>query len=148
MGEIDVQTEIDNTRLSLASPIQKGKDSQKENSLPDDHSRILVDKDGITGSGSDGSEVQNERPLSPETRALLCDEEDTMFMAGGGSPSRLLAGHCQSTNQKSNDQEYTKVYAEQERLILTRFRDFLNRLITCGSIKGNFSMLYNFNVER
>ncbi|KAK1551254.1 hypothetical protein Q3G72_032848 [Acer saccharum] len=140
ISKMDGQTERDSTRTSLASSIQEREDHQTEkavlNGVPDDRtSRNLIDKDGIngSGSGSDGGGVQIDRPLSPGTRALMCDEEDTMFMAGG-SPSRL-AGHCQNTTQKSNGHEYTKVYAEQERLILTRFRDFLNRLITCGSIK-------------
>ncbi|CAI0408493.1 unnamed protein product [Linum tenue] len=31
--------------------------------------------------------------------------------------------------------DYSEVYAEQERLVLTSFRDFLTRLISCGSIK-------------
>ncbi|CAL1373471.1 unnamed protein product [Linum trigynum] len=31
--------------------------------------------------------------------------------------------------------DFSEVYAEQERLVLTSFRDFLTRLISCGSIK-------------
>ncbi|XP_022731706.1 protein tesmin/TSO1-like CXC 5 [Durio zibethinus] len=90
--------------------------------------------DGSGNSGADGDDVQNGRPLSPGTRALMCDEEDVMFMAAG-SPN-VLTGHSQNMTQKSsNGHECTEVYVEQEKLVLTRFCDFLNQLITCGTIK-------------
>ncbi|XP_039014647.1 mannose-6-phosphate isomerase-like [Hibiscus syriacus] len=38
------------------------------------------DADGSGNSGEDENDVQNGRPLSHGTRALMCDEEDTMFM--------------------------------------------------------------------
>ncbi|KAE8735232.1 Protein tesmin/TSO1-like CXC 8 [Hibiscus syriacus] len=92
------------------------------------------DADGSGNSGADENDVQNGRPLSPGTRALMCDEEDTMFMEVK-SPN-LLTNHSRNVTQKSsNGHECTEVYAEQERLVLTLFRDFLNKLITCGSIK-------------
>ena len=93
------------------------------------------DADRSGNSEADGDDVQNGRPLSPGTRALMCDEEDAMFMAAG-SPN-VLADHSRNiTKKSSNGHECTEVYAKQERLVLTRFRDFLNQLITCGSIKG------------
>lgn len=133
-----MQTEREGSRSSVASPIQEGEDSRKghevRNGIPDDRqSGNQMDVDGTSGSGSDGGDMLNERPLSPGTRALMCDEEDSAFMQAG--PQTGLAS--KSTVQKSNAYASTRIYAEQERLILTRFRDFLNRLITCGSIKGN-----------
>lgn len=131
-----IQTERGGSRSSVASSIQECEDSRKgnevHNGIPDDRqSGNQMDVDGTSGSGSDGGDMLNERPLSPGTRALMCDEEDSAFMQVG--PQTGLAS--KSTVQKSNGYESTIIYAEQERLVLTRFRDFLNRLITCGSIK-------------
>lgn len=92
--------------------------------------------------GADEDCVQNGKPLSPRTRALMCEEEDTRFMAIG-SPD-LLANRSQNITQKSlNGHECTEVYAEQESLVLTVFRDFLNQLITRGSIKGKLVVFTN-----
>ncbi|GLT25449.1 hypothetical protein SLA2020_005760 [Shorea laevis] len=91
-----------------------------------------VGRDG--NSVSNQGDVQNGRPLSPGTRALMCDEEDAMFMAAP-SPT-ALQGHCQNmSKESSNDHKRTKIYSEQERLVLTSLRDFLDRLITRGIIK-------------
>ncbi|KAF2304459.1 hypothetical protein GH714_031683 [Hevea brasiliensis] len=55
-----------------------------------------------------------------------------------------MGGLCQNKTQiSSNGHECSEVYAEQEKLILTRFRDFLNRLVTCGSIKASFDGFSN-----
>ncbi|KAE8658102.1 Transcription factor [Hibiscus syriacus] len=113
--------------------------SQKGNGFPstatnDSKSENQGDTDRSGDSGANENDVQNGRPLSPGTRALMCDEEDTMFMETK-SPN-LLTNHSRNITQKSsNGHECTEVYAEQEGLVLTMFRDFLNKLITCGSIK-------------
>ncbi|GMJ15894.1 hypothetical protein like AT4G29000 [Hibiscus trionum] len=134
----DQQTE----RGSIETTVSSGhlrEMSQKENGVPsaatdDRKSENEGDADRSGNSGADENDVQNGRPLSPGTRALMCDEEDTMFMEAK-SPN-LLTNHSQNITQKSsNNHECTEVYAEQERLVLTVFRDFLNKLITCGSIK-------------
>ncbi|XP_021907759.1 protein tesmin/TSO1-like CXC 5 [Carica papaya] len=92
-----------------------------------------VDRDSIINCSAIRDDFQNERPVSPGTRALMCDEKDSILMA---SLATRMAGHCIKTNQTSlKEYEHSEAYAEQERLVLTRFRDFLNRLITCGSIK-------------
>lgn len=99
-----------------------------------------ADRDASSYSGSNGGDVQNSRPMSPGTLALMCDEKDKMFMA-----ARLPNGvgtNSPSMSQKSTQEiGRTKVYAEQERLVLTGFRDFLNHLITRGSIKGKLLLL-------
>ncbi|GMH03303.1 hypothetical protein Nepgr_005142 [Nepenthes gracilis] len=93
-------------------------------------SRNPDDKRGPDDSdGADGSKV---RPMSPGTLALMCDEQDTMFTAD--SP-RGLAGHGGATALQLPEQGITEVYAEQERIVLTKFRDCLNKLITFGEIK-------------
>ncbi|KAK8292245.1 hypothetical protein V6Z12_D06G110100 [Gossypium hirsutum] len=101
-----------------------------------------ANRSGDCGANEDS--VQNGKPLSPRTRALMCDEEDTMFMAVG-SPD-LLTDRSQNITQKSlNGHECTEVYAEQESLVLTVFRDFLNQLITRGSIKGKLVVFTNLD---
>ena len=87
---------------------------------------------GTIDSGSDGVDTHNySRPTSPGTLALMCDEQDEMFLANGGA--------CNGQNmilKSSNSVRCTDVYGEQERLVLTRFWDVLCGLITRGSIKG------------
>ncbi|XP_022750181.1 protein tesmin/TSO1-like CXC 5 [Durio zibethinus] len=137
-SKMDRQTERGSieTIVSSGQPCemsQKGNGIQ--NDATDDHtSENQADADRNGNAGADGDNVQNARPLSPGTRALMCDEEDAMLMAAG-SPN-ALADHSRNMTQKSSNMHgCTEVYAEQERLVLTRFREFLNQLITCGSIK-------------
>ena len=78
--------------------------------------------------------------MSPGTLALMCDEQDTILMAAA-SPNRLMGPGCSTSSQLPHRQDMSEVYAEQERIVLTKFRDCLNRLITLGEIKGKFFCL-------
>ena len=89
----------------------------------------------------DQADIQNGRPMSPGTLALMCDELGSIFM-GRGSPDGIVSNSQNPAVKSSHGQAYTEVYAEQERLVLTKFWNFLNRLITCGSIKGNVYFSY------
>ncbi|KAL9666428.1 hypothetical protein QQ045_000759 [Rhodiola kirilowii] len=84
-------------------------------------------------SGSDGADTM-KRPLSPGTLALMCDEQDTLFMANN-TPNRMTGHGGMSGSQLPNGNEMTEAYAEQERVVLTKLRDTLNRLIYFGEIK-------------
>ncbi|KAL4296339.1 hypothetical protein GQ457_12G023080 [Hibiscus cannabinus] len=122
----------DQTETSLASStqdrLQSHKDSDAEKAMADDCSSAnQVDKAGCEDSSSDGADTPKQRPMSPGTLALMCDEEDTMFVE---APSNGITGHGCSTSS-----QMTEIYAEQERIVLTKFRDCLNRLITFGEIK-------------
>ncbi|XP_024634048.1 protein tesmin/TSO1-like CXC 5 [Medicago truncatula] len=78
----------------------------------------------------------HNRPLSPETLKLMCDELDEMFFGNGSANGVAIDNAYQNMIQKSSNSDgYTAVYAEQERLILTKFRDVLGELIILGSIK-------------
>ncbi|OVA20322.1 CRC domain [Macleaya cordata] len=112
--------------------IQKEQDVQK--AVADDRSSgNQADKTGIDDSGSDGTDVQKGgRPMSPGTLALMCDEQDTMFMAAASPSGATLHSH---NTPLPYGQDMTEVYAEQERLVLTGFRDCLRRIITFGRIK-------------
>ncbi|KAJ6381831.1 hypothetical protein OIU77_030486 [Salix suchowensis] len=82
----------------------------------------------------DGADMPKGRPMSPGTLALMCDEQDTIFMAAA-SPNGLMGYGCNSSSQLPCGQGMTEAHAEQERIVLTKFRDCLNRLITFGEIK-------------
>ncbi|GAB2292293.1 hypothetical protein Dimus_026541 [Dionaea muscipula] len=93
-----------------------------------------ADNIGPHNSSPDNVDASRARPMSPGTLALMCDEQDSMFMADG-SPGGLSGRFC-STSMQSPEQRYTELYAEQERVVLTKFRDCLLRVIQLGDIKG------------
>jgi hypothetical protein len=110
--------------------------NQKETSVASSvqdqgHVNNKAEKSGLVDSNADGSKG---RSLSPETLALMCDERDTMLMVAA-SPNCSV----EPTSQLPNGQD--QVYAEQEKVVLTKFRDCLNRIISCGEVKeSNCSM--------
>ncbi|MED6111952.1 Protein tesmin/TSO1-like CXC 5 [Stylosanthes scabra] len=142
----------DQTEPSLASstqeqlPSQKGADVEKAMS-DDGSSENRIDKVSSDNSSSDGVGVLKGRPMSPGTLALMCDEHDTMFMTAA-SPSEPIAHTCNKSSQLACGQKMTEVYAEQERIVLTKFRDFLNRVITMGEInETKYSSLARSELE-
>lgn len=126
--------------VSLASSTREGNDCQRELDVQktevDDRSNVnRTDKMCTDEFGSDGADVQKGRPMSPGTLALMCDEQDTSFMASA-SPSGA-AGLSRGTPLRSPfGQGMTEIYAEQERRVLTKFRETLQHLITLGNLKG------------
>lgn len=76
---------------------------------------------------------------SPGTLALMCNENDTDFRNsisnGVGDRNADSYGHL------PNGQVITETYVEQEKTVLTTFRDCLNKLITFGELKGKFLTL-------
>ncbi|CAL9122084.1 unnamed protein product [Musa textilis] len=64
--------------------------------------------------------------MSPGTLALLCDEQDTIFM-----PSQAT----NTVSRSFNNQSISEVYVEQERCVLMEFRDYLLKLVTYGQMK-------------
>ncbi|KAL2625870.1 hypothetical protein AAZV13_07G077200 [Glycine max] len=128
----------DQTETSLASSSQEQLPSQKEGHIEktvadDCSSANQTDKISPDNSSSDGADVPKGRPMSPGTLALMCDEQDTMFMTTA-SPIAPMAHACNTSSQFPYGQGMTEVYPEQERIVLTKFRDFLNRVITMGEI--------------
>ncbi|KAL4304473.1 hypothetical protein GQ457_10G000560 [Hibiscus cannabinus] len=129
----------DHAETSVASftqdRMQSLKDSDAEKTVADDCSSAnQADKAGPEECSSDGADMSKGRPMSPGTLALMCDEQDTMFMATA-SPNRIMGHGCSTSSQLPYGQGMTEIYAEQERIVLTKFRDCLNRLITFGEIK-------------
>ncbi|KAK9269290.1 hypothetical protein L1049_001060 [Liquidambar formosana] len=120
---------------SIQDRLQSQKQADVEKAVADDcSSGNQADKIGPDDSSSDGNDLPKVRPMSPGTLALMCDEQDTMFMAAA-SPNGLMGHGCNTSTQLPYAHGMTEVYAEQERIVLTKFRDCLNRLITFGEIK-------------
>ncbi|KAH7682470.1 Lin-54 family protein [Dioscorea alata] len=123
----------DQAEIALASSNQHRDHNQKEpdnrRTSADNCSHVSnADKMSCEESGFDSaSDVPKDgRPMSPGTLALMCDEQDEMFMTS----------QCtNSSTRLSYDNNLTEVYAEQERCVLTEFRDCLWKLITCGKMK-------------
>ncbi|RCV27454.1 hypothetical protein SETIT_5G326500v2 [Setaria italica] len=69
---------------------------------------------------------KSNRPMSPGTLALMCDEQDTMFTTS----QNAIAQQTVAVNQNQSE-----LYAEQERVVLTEFRDCLRKLVTFGRMK-------------
>lgn len=134
--EKPAEEQVETSRASSTQDrLQSQKESDIEKAVADDcSSRNQADKLGPDDSSSDGGDVPKGRPMSPGTLALMCDEQDTMFMAAA-SPNVLMGHSCNTSSQLPYGQGITEAYAEQERIILTKFRDCLNRLITFGEIK-------------
>ncbi|KAF7813850.1 protein tesmin/TSO1-like CXC 5 isoform X1 [Senna tora] len=123
----------DQVETSVASSTQEQLPNQKEaeveKAMADDCSSAnQTDKISPDNSSSDGADVPKGRPMSPGTLALMCDEQDTMFMTAA-SPNGSMAHACNTSSQSPYGQGMTEVYAEQERIVLTKFRDFLNRTV-------------------
>ncbi|CAK9155174.1 unnamed protein product [Ilex paraguariensis] len=123
-------------KTSFVSSTQDRLEGQKvsnvEEAVTDDcSSGNQAEKIGFDESSTDGVDVSKGRPMSPGTLALMCDEQDTMF-SSAASPNGLM-GH--GSFQLPDAQGMTEAYPEQERVVLTKIRDCLNRLITLGEIK-------------
>ncbi|KAG2241616.1 hypothetical protein Bca52824_090189 [Brassica carinata] len=105
----------DQTETSLASSAQEKSQGEVE--------MAEADTSGPEGSNSDAYKAT---PLSPATLALMCDDEqDTMFMVAAS----------ESNGCRTNSQGQSQDYAEQERVVLTKLRDCLSRLISNAELK-------------
>ncbi|KZV27468.1 hypothetical protein F511_02577 [Dorcoceras hygrometricum] len=131
MPEICRETSLATSSQDLSQSLKL---SVTEEALIDDPSSGNQNGNAKIESGFEGSDLSKGRPMSPSTLALICDEQDAMFPSTA-SPNGL-EGHNNVLSQLSRDQGLTEAYPEQERIILTTFRDCLNRLITLGNIKG------------
>ncbi|KAL2346915.1 hypothetical protein Fmac_000915 [Flemingia macrophylla] len=99
---------------------------------------------------SDAVDIANcNQPLSPETVALMCDEQDDMLFGNNSANGVTCNSTYQNMIQNSfNSDVCTDVYGEQERLILSKFLDVLRGLITHGSIKETMIFSSTKKVER
>eukprot|EP01018_Ginkgo_biloba_P001169 Gb_31187 [translate_table: standard] len=131
--QIEKGSNLANNKDSLLSVVQNEGDSN-ENTKDD---RLGTDQGEKASAGatstncvddteSDGvADTRKRRAMSPGTLALMCDEQDTLFMASA-SPSGV------PYSRGPYNHRTMQIYAEQERVVLTEFRDCLRRLITVG----------------
>jgi hypothetical protein len=121
----------DKKEVSLSS---SNHNQQKlSNKVSSEKADVVVDDDRSSGTHVEKNEAAAnvppqpettlKRPLSPGTLALMCDEQDTMFDAPADVASTGVGTGV------------TETYTEQERIVLTKFRDCLNKLITLGDFK-------------
>ncbi|CAL5361347.1 unnamed protein product [Camellia sinensis] len=126
-GSVNVQTVRENeTASSLANRDGETclKTPEIQNVMPNDY--LVRDQENKTSNGdthSGDAEIHKGVPMSPRTLSLLCDEKDMSFMPDD------------SSDQIKNHVSNTDVYAEQESLVLVKFQNCLNRLITRGNMK-------------
>ncbi|XP_057522931.1 protein tesmin/TSO1-like CXC 5 isoform X3 [Amaranthus tricolor] len=134
-NNVDYQPK-DEAKLPIRFELEGEVGEQKELSTRDVQNES-TDKQGAKictdSSVLDASDGLNGRPVSPGTMALLCYEQKTILMEEGSRG--LTVDKKTKTSDTSNEQKLSESFMEQERMVLTNFRDFLNRLITCGSIK-------------
>ncbi|KAL3332196.1 hypothetical protein AABB24_032676 [Solanum stoloniferum] len=108
-----------------------------EKVMPDDCSTgIQAESIRVDESRLDGADVSAERPISPGTLALMCDEQDTIFTAAAAPPNDLTSLSNNKSFQLPHGQGMTEIYPELERIVLAQTRDCLKKLITLGEIKG------------
>ncbi|MFS7945035.1 putative Lin-54 family protein [Helianthus anomalus] len=127
----DQRESTDASALKDQMQSQKGPDTEK----PVIDGGAQADKTSPDESTSDGSKG---RPMSPGTLALMCDEQDTGFTASTSNGLGLGPDGTEAPSQLPNGQVVTETYAAQEKIVLTAFRDCLNKLITLGELKGKF----------
>ncbi|KAG8376037.1 hypothetical protein BUALT_Bualt09G0022000 [Buddleja alternifolia] len=107
----------DSGETSLASSTQDRSQSEKHFAAE----KAVTDKTKLEEFDSDGADVSKGRPMSPSTLALMCDEQDTIFTTA--TTSSRLSAHNNVSSQLPLEQEVTGSYVEQERIVLTKFRD-------------------------
>uniref|UniRef100_A0A0E0IB03 CRC domain-containing protein n=1 Tax=Oryza nivara TaxID=4536 RepID=A0A0E0IB03_ORYNI len=96
-------------------------------SLEKSSNEVLIAEGRLELPRADPFDIQkgNKRPLSPGTQALMCDEQDAIFQdskAPDATPS-------------TTEENLVDIFKEQEKLVLTNFRDYLCKLATCGKLQ-------------
>ncbi|XP_075077745.1 protein tesmin/TSO1-like CXC 5 isoform X2 [Nicotiana tabacum] len=105
-----------------------------EKVIPDDCSNA-VRAENMDESSLDSANVPKERPMSPGTLALMCDEQNTIFTAAAAPPNDPTSLSNNTSSQLPHGQGMKEVYPELEKIVLTRTRDCLKKLITLGELK-------------
>lgn len=85
----------------------------------------------LTGPDDEDADMP-QRPMSPGTLALMCDEKDPLLTA----PSSPVGGLAAEEVSTSGSSHTALLYAEQERAILLEYRDCLRKLISVGKRRG------------
>ncbi|KAK4768958.1 hypothetical protein SAY86_027108 [Trapa natans] len=131
--EISKQAENYYLRARVATSTQRQDCNEKGACLPEEIAqyhfrRTQAQRDETSSSSSVVDDKWYERPTSPATLALLCDERDSFFLGEGLQNG--MAYQLHSTSKSAYRDGPTEVYAEQEKCVLTNFRDFLSKLVS------------------
>ncbi|XP_074578180.1 protein tesmin/TSO1-like CXC 5 [Curcuma longa] len=104
------------------------KDSAMQSTSADDCSNEIPINKPITEEtvSECGEGEKRGRAMSPGTLALMCDEQDMIFVS-----SQTTA----MDPRLSSNQSTSEAYAEQERVILIEFREYLRKLVNYGRRK-------------
>nr|XP_016472165.1 PREDICTED: protein tesmin/TSO1-like CXC 5 [Nicotiana tabacum] len=105
-----------------------------EKVIPDDCSSAFQ-AENMDESSLDSANVPKERPMSPGTLALMCDEQNTIFTVAAAPPNDPTSLSNNTSSQLPHGQAMKEVYPELEKIVLTRTRDCLKKLITLGELK-------------
>ncbi|CAH8340689.1 unnamed protein product [Eruca vesicaria subsp. sativa] len=125
---VAVAGESAKTLTDKRNETEKRVEDQIETSIASYNSQGNKDDSDVEMVATDGSKG---KPLSPATLALMCDEQDTIFMVAAAEPNGSMdPGDC-----RTNSQEESVIFEEQERVVLTKFRDCLTRLISYAEFR-------------
>lgn len=102
----------------------------------------------VTTTGPDDEDADKpQRPMSPGTLALMCDEKEPLFTA----PPSPIGGLASEELSTSGSPQIALLHAEQERAILLEFRDCLRRITSVGNrrgmVLGSFLMPLSFRMH-
>ncbi|XP_027080451.2 protein tesmin/TSO1-like CXC 5 [Coffea arabica] len=125
--------DIEEVETSISSAIQGSKDvhAQYRN---ESFNTSQVEGNLAYGCQSGEGDRETGSAASPETLPLMSNDRD-VATEGADSPTGA-SNPKRSTTIKSPDREvFKEIDAEQERLVLTNFCGFLNKLITCTIIR-------------
>ncbi|XP_015689950.2 protein tesmin/TSO1-like CXC 5 [Oryza brachyantha] len=121
----------------VGSSLASTNHDREENSKDPDYQKATTDNPSTGGTHAGKASLEeskhdniddqkSNRPMSPGTLALMCDEQDTMFTTS----QNVVTQPAVPVNQNQSE-----LYAEQERCVLTEFRDCLRKLVTYGRMK-------------
>ena len=127
----DARTLKDPTSVSERKGADEGSNDPKVE-------KVVVDRAAASLGVEDVDTDRPQRPMSPGTLALMCDEKDPVFTAPP-SPTGGLA--AEDVNTATGSSHAALLYAAQERAILLEYRDCLRRVISVGKRRGMFCTL-------
>ncbi|CAL5006708.1 unnamed protein product [Urochloa decumbens] len=84
------------------------------------------DMHGCSPESSSYEWNDTNRPVSPVSQVLMCDERDTI----------LQLSRAEDAIHSTKTQNLPGIFIEQERRVLTNFRDYLCKLANCGRVQG------------
>uniref|UniRef100_A0A0E0LUA9 CRC domain-containing protein n=1 Tax=Oryza punctata TaxID=4537 RepID=A0A0E0LUA9_ORYPU len=96
-------------------------------SLLKSSNEVLIAEGRLELPRADPFDIQkcNKRPLSPGTQALMCDEQDAVFQDSKDPDA----------TPSTTEENLVDIFKEQEKRVLTNFRDYLCKLATCGRLQ-------------